>query len=182
MNIPPASSEITAEQQWLAARYVWGELSEEESLAFEAQLADNLQLCALVADESLLSEAIRAAESLVTPKITHPARPTARTDSGWAGQLLCATTALLVLVTAWWAWSPLSAPPAVVHTAPEVLDAWTALDEGPAHELVSAEDESATDFAMGDLETGAVPDWLLAAVAASPDQAETAITTEGGTL
>jgi anti-sigma-K factor RskA len=44
--------------QWLAIRYVLGELSEEQSESFEAAMADDVALCEIVLQATLLNSAV----------------------------------------------------------------------------------------------------------------------------
>ena len=139
--------------EWLAQRYVLGELGADEVAAFEARLADDEQAAAAVADAARLMMSVQAAvESQAQPtnlaaRRHHPARSlAARIAIGIAG--LAAAVAVVWLL------------PRGGDEAAELAARWAEIPD-----VVPADDAAEDEEADGD----EVPDWLLAAVTLEQD-------------
>ena len=141
-----------ADLDWLADRFVLGELSADEEQAVVDRLADDDALAAAVARSSRVIAALRA----TPPGSGEPATPAAsraRTRLGVAA----AVAAALALV-ACWPWLAPRSGPAVADGGPrEVVRLWRQADESVWQEEEPLAEDEPVD---GD----AVPDWMLAAV------------------
>lgn len=138
---------------WLAQRYVLGELPAAEAVTFEARLADDELAAAAVANAARLVMALETAQEIGTAR-----RPTGRS---WAGRItiglagLAAAVAVIGLLR--------SRDDMAGGRSAELAERWAEIaDMGTGDEL--ADDE---DTAVGD----DVPDWLLAAVTLEQDDA-----------
>ncbi|MCA9054507.1 MAG: hypothetical protein KDA75_11760, partial [Planctomycetaceae bacterium] len=86
-----------SEALWLAVRYLGGELSPEESAAFEEQLADDSVACEALSQAVILSEAVRSSEVGVLA-VRSPAAVTRRSAAWFRPAALLAAAAVLLLV------------------------------------------------------------------------------------
>ena len=158
---------------WLAVRYVLGELSESELLAFEERLATDLAVCEAVADAARLTLTLQvaAADWPVSPvcatnsprmlpdATVHSSKTTPR--GSWL-VLAGATTAAAALLAAM-SLGPASSPSTqlarVDRSASELVSLWRTGSAVAELDLDDADVEVAESGAEV-----AVPDWLFAAV------------------
>lgn len=131
---------------WLAQRYVLGELAADEVTAFETRLADDELAAAAVADAARLVMALETAQEDTTA-----GRPSRRS---WAGRIaiglagLAAAVAIIGLLQ--------SRDDVAGSRSAELAERWAEIvDTATAEELADDDDASVGDD---------VPDWLLAAV------------------
>ena len=146
-----AGDDRQADLDWLADRFVLGELSAHEEHAVVDRLAADDSLAAAVARSSLVIAALRATpHGSVKPATL--AAPRIR-----IAVAVAAVAAAVALVACW----PLLAPrfgPVVTDSGPrEVVRLWRQADE-----TVWAEEEPLLEDEPADGD--AVPDWMLAAV------------------
>ena len=142
---------------WLAERFVLGELPLAEEEAVVASLSDDDDLAAAVARASLLVTAVRAA-ALTSPVTSLEPAPRSKSRSKYGRWLAVPAVAA---AAAWIIWlSPAMQPrisPALPGS-PEVVELWRESAEPAwATEESPAEDELHT-------EPDTAPDWMLAAV------------------
>jgi hypothetical protein len=146
-----AGDDRSADLDWLADRFVLGELSAEDEQAVVDRLADDDPLAAAIARSSRLIAALHAPHSVSL----QPAQPAAsRTRLVLA---VVSVAAAVALVACWPAVAPRSGP-AIADGGPrEVVRLWRQVDETawPEEEPL-AEDEP--------VDGDAVPDWMIAAV------------------
>lgn len=150
-SLDAAGDERRADLDWLADRFVLGELPAEDERAVVDRLADDDALAAAVARSSRLVAALRATPA-ASAQAAKPAASRAR-----IAVAAVAVAATVALVACWPALAPRSGP-AIVDDGPrEVVRLWRQADEAawPEEEPL-AEDE----LVDGD----AVPEWMLAAV------------------
>lgn len=138
---------------WLARRYVLGELPAAEAAAFEAHLADDELAATAVADAARLVMALEAAREVTITSQT--------TGTSWAGRIaiglagLAAAVAMIGLLP--------SRDDAAGGRSAELAERWAEIaDTTTAEELADDDDTAAGDD---------VPDWLLAAVTLEQDDA-----------
>jgi ferric-dicitrate binding protein FerR (iron transport regulator) len=146
-----AGDERRADLDWLADRFVLGELPAEDERAVVDRLADDEALAAAVARSSRLVAALRA-----TPAASvQPAKPAASRSR--IAVMAAAVAAAVALVACWPAPAPRFGPANVGDGPREVVRLWRQADEAswPEEEPL-AEDEP--------VDGDAVPDWMLAAV------------------
>lgn len=146
---------------WLAERFVLGELSPAEEEAVVASLSDDDDLAAAVARASLLVTAVRAAalaSPVVSPELAPRSKSRSKSRSKYGRWLAVPAVAA---AAAWIIWlSPAVQPrmsPALPGS-PEVVELWResaepawATEESPADDELHTEPDTA-------------PDWMLAAV------------------
>ena len=138
---------------WLAERFVLGELPLAEEEAVVASLSDDDDLAAAVARASLLVTAVRAAA--LTSPVASPEPAPRPTYGRWLAVPAVAAAA------AWIIWiSPAMRPgtPPALPGSPEVAELWRESAE-PAW----ATEESPADDELHN-EPDTAPDWMLAAV------------------
>lgn len=149
--------------EWLARRYVLGELEADEMATFEARLADDDQAAAAVADAARLVLAIQAAQAVQTTQATLESR-TPPTDLSarrhlpnrpWAARIAVGIAGLAAAVAFVWVL------PRGGDEAAELAARWAEIPE-----VVPADDAAEDEEADGD----DVPDWLLAAVTLEQDE------------
>ena len=150
LQIDAAGDDAPSELDWLADRFVLGELSAADEQAILDRLAADDELAAAIARSSRMLAALRA-----TP--VAPVRPTAA-RSGRRLALAVSIgglAAALALVACWPAIAPRRGMP---DGGPrEVVRLWRQADEAVwTQEEPLAEDET--------VDVDAVPDWMLAAV------------------
>lgn len=171
-----STSEPTSPNEWQAFRYVEGEMSADERIAFEGELAQCPVLCELVAETQLLVDAIRAAESVQS--VTLPVHQAGGSRRFFGAPLWYVSGTLVALVVAAVALldSPFDGQNVTVSepqpVAPavdlQVLTAWSDLTPTEVAEPVVEEETSETLLASVE-----VPDWMLAAVQTSaPPEAQ----------
>jgi len=149
-RIDATNASAPSELDWLADRFVLGELSIADEQAVVDRLADDDELAAAVARSSRMLAALRAAPAASS-------RPTAaRARRRLAIAIaLGSLAAALAVVACWPALAPrLGAPDGGPR---EVVRLWRQADEA-----VWAEEEPLAEEETGDVDT--VPDWMLAAV------------------
>ena len=144
---------------FLAMRYVLGELSESDRDAFEARLVDDLAACEAVAEASLLRLNINAA--LAETKIEvrpHQISNAVSSRSLFAVGTSISTVACLVLAMTVW---PIGINDPGVSRSPvvELAARWRTAMKPADVELDESEDE--LQDVSADI---AVPDWLFAAL------------------
>lgn len=164
-QITPAEED----QLWQAFCYVHGELSADEAEQFELQMLDDAELCALVADTSLLTAAIAATDQRprqrpVSPAVSHPAVAVRDTVSiahylAVTSVVCCCAVAAVILAR-----NEFRTPGAVTVStgssdAAFLVNAW-ADGRTPETEPDATDPESADDDDL------VVPDWMLAALSA----------------
>lgn len=150
LRIDAAGDDAPSELDWLADRFVLGELSAADEQAILDRLAADDELAAAIARSSRMLAAL-----LVTPAAS--VRPTvARSGRRLALAIsICGLAAALALVACWPAIAPRRGMP---DGGPrEVVRLWRQADEAVwTVEEPPAEDET--------VDVDAVPDWMLAAV------------------
>jgi anti-sigma factor RsiW len=146
-----AGDDHPAELDWLADRFVLGELSAEDEQAVVDRLAADDALAAAVARSSRLVAALHSTRA-------SPVRPVTPIASRARLALAAAAVAAAVaLVACWPALAPRSGPPIANDGPREVVRLWRQADEPTlSEEEAVAEDEP--------VEGDAVPEWMLAAV------------------
>lgn len=160
-------------REWQAHRYVLGEMTLAERLAFEQQLATDIDLCLLVSDQQMLCEAVRAA---LAPSAVMAPCPATRAGSGRGRlQLVGLSAAVLLGMMIWTQWPGGPVPPEnatpmtrsgspvdPMETAPQVLAAWSQLKPDA---LGEATDSASFDIDSSGTESSVnvVPDWMLIA-------------------
>jgi len=142
---------------WLAERFVLGELPLAEEEAVVASLSDDDDLAAAVARASLLVTAVRAVA--LRPPVASP-EPAPRSKSrSMSGRWLAVPA--VAAAAAWFIWlSPAMRPgtPPALPGSREVVELWRESAEPAwAAEESPADDEPHT-------ESDTAPDWMLAAV------------------
>lgn len=164
------------DQQWMAFRYVSGELSAVEADAFELQMLDDEQLCDAVVEATLLSASIAASKQptsvkLIPTESPSPSQRARQVDS--QRSTLAAVVAVcccLTLVVAAGKFSDVSQTGEELRLvdsdessdAERLVDAWAA---GLGEDEISVQ----VNGGAGEHELD-VPEWLFAAVSlASPD-------------
>jgi anti-sigma factor RsiW len=159
MKASPAdlTADLPTDLDWLAERFVLGELPPLEEEAVASRLADDDALAAAVARASRLVTVVRAA--LVASPAAQPApRPRhGRLPSRWLVVAAGATAA----VVAWLAWltqSPRPVGPPTGASSATLVELWRAADNTTASDSESSVDEGGQD------EADTVPEWMLAAV------------------
>jgi anti-sigma factor RsiW len=146
-----AGDDHPANLDWLADRFVLGELSAEDEQAVVERLADDDALAAAVARSSRLIAALHSTRGA-------PVRPAMPIASRVRLALAAAAVAAAVaLVACWPALAPRSGPPVASEGPREVVRLWRQADETELPEDEPVADDEPVD---GD----AVPDWMLAAV------------------
>ncbi len=159
MNDSPAdlTADLPTDLDWLAERFVLGELPPLEEEAVASRLSDNDALAAAVARASRLVTVVRAA-LVASPEAEPASRPRhGRLPSRW---LLVATGATAAAV-AWLAWQ--TQPPRPIGTptgasSATLVAVWRAADDTTGSDSGSSVDDGGPD------EADTVPDWMLAAV------------------
>lgn len=150
---------------WTAARYAWGELSPEETAAFEDRLAHDEAACLAVAEAVRLTLDVKsAAQNITVPAPVDSASPKSnRTQHRSAGAWL--TVALLAMAATWFVVQQAVSPARVDPASMELLARWTdagELADGDFFDDLDAEpellDESLT-----------APGWLVQAVQLADD-------------
>jgi hypothetical protein len=149
---------------WTAARYAWGELSAEQSAAFEERLADDEAACVALAEAVRLTVHLRAATiGPSTLPRSQSLSQAERTQRRWAAAWL--TVATLAIATAWFA-IRYAAPPSTVDPAStELLALWADSAGFPDGDLF---DDFDSEPELLD-ESLAAPGWLVQAVQLSDD-------------
>jgi anti-sigma-K factor RskA len=178
---------------WLAFRYVSGEMSSEESAEFEARLADDELACVAVAEAVQLNEVVFAAldEERVTPVLSSQVEAV-RSMNGRSLRSFATVTSLvalvaLVAVLIFRGVSPRdsivarldrdqsnagriiagatdeSPVDAETAEATEILRLWVAPEQSA---IARAETFERTSFEDADTLVAEIPDWLFAAVQA----------------
>jgi len=158
MNDSPAdlTADLPTDLDWLAERFVLGELPPLEEEAVASRLSDDDALAAAVARASRLVATVRA--TLVASPASPPPRPRhGRLPSRW---LLVAAGATAAAV-AWLAWQ--TQPPRPIGTptgasSATLVAVWRAADDTTGSDSGSSVDDG------GPEEADTVPDWMLAAV------------------
>lgn len=144
-----------ADLDWLADRFVLGELSADEEQAVVDRLAADDALVAAVARSSRIIAALRA----VPPAFVQPATAASSwtRPQPWIATVAVAVAAAVALI-ACWPWLAPRSGPAVADGGPrEVVRLWRQADETAwPEEDPLPEDEP--------LDGEAVPGWMLAAV------------------
>lgn len=153
---------LSEDEQWLAFRYVAGELSDAETEAFELQMLDDQRLCDAIVDATLLTTAIAAERTAVGVKVLPVAATVSPSTGGRRAVVAIVTTCCcmaVVVLASQYAGLPqnTNAFAAVVRSEAEILvDAWAeGFDEDTLVEPLPA------DIGEADLE---IPGWLMAAV------------------
>ena len=149
-----AGDDRSADLDWLADRFVLGELSAEDEQAVVDRLTDDAPLAAAIARSSRLIAALHAPHS-VSPQPAQPAQPAASRTR--LVLTVVSVAAAVALVACWPAVAPRSGP-AIADGGPrEVVRLWRQVDESAwSEEEPLAEDEP--------VDGDAVPGWMLAAV------------------
>ncbi len=199
MNTAPQSSASgDADLQWLAFRYIAGEMTAEETAAFEQQMQTDLAACEAVAAQVELSETVLAATRL-QPVTT--AGPVASGRNAWKWSYLAAVATavaacLLAFVAGGWLAEnntgdtpEIAQPAAADAVSPELATQWSNarhdLKEAWLHplpadppavdetlEAIAGIDEDSDDQNSDDAvaDDYGAPSWMLAAVAVQPAQ------------
>jgi anti-sigma factor RsiW len=146
---------------WLAARFVLGELPAAAEEAVLARLPADESLATAVARASRLVATVRTAGRAAAPAGSEPALRS--TPGPWRGRW--PQLAALAAALAWIAWAIAPSRPGWSQASPdssEVVQRWRGTDETvwPSDE-VADDEEPAT-------EADTVPDWMLAAVGLAP--------------
>lgn len=144
---------------WLASCYVAGELSVDETAAFEARLETDVAACDAVAKAMELNLAIAAAFDS-RPSVISP-RPSATPPSRWAGAAITAIAATAVVAaTVALMIGRGSATNGLARKdgADRLVAAWAS---GEAARNSADEEESIDSAGDADLDP---PDWMLAAI------------------
>lgn len=146
-----AGDDRPADLDWLADRFVLGELSADDEQAVVDRLATDDALAAAVARSSRVIAALRA----IPPASVEPATPA---SSRTRITVAAAAVAAALAIVACWPWlAPRSGPPVADGGPREVVRLWRQADETAwPEEDPLAEDEP--------VDGDAVPDWMLAAV------------------
>lgn len=131
---------------WLAQRYVLGELAADEVTAFETRLADDELAAAAVADAARLVMALETAQEDTTS-----GRPSRRS---WAGRIAIGLAGLAAAVTIIGLLQ--SRDDVAGSRSAELAERWAEIADTVTPEELADDD----DASVGD----DVPDWLLAAV------------------
>lgn len=150
-SIPAARADDPADLDWLADRFVLGELSAADEQAIVDRLAGDDALAAAIARSSRLVVALQ-------PPRTGSVRPASPAHVATRLATIVAVMAAAVAIIACWpALTPRSGPAVTAGGPGEVVRLWRQADES-----VWIDDEPAAeeDSAEGDT----VPDWMLAAV------------------
>ena len=148
-----SGAEPAGDLDWLADRFVLGELSQAD---------ERLVLDRLAADDRLAAAVARSSRLVAALEVTRPVgpRPTAQATRPGRGKVavgLAAVAAAVALVACWPVLAPRLAGPVAAGGPQEVVRLWRQADEAAwAEEDPPAEDEA--------IDGDAVPDWMLAAV------------------
>jgi hypothetical protein len=172
---------------WLAFRYVAGEMPDVELATFEQSLAESQPAREAVAAAVLLAQAVTLAENTAAgpQRDLVPAGPALRRPT-WRGHLawaLVGGAASLLIVGGLQMWRDMRAPanavarnrPATAEDLSGLASQWTAAGEfdfdvadngsSERRDVDDSSDASRTNLAMSELfEDITAPDWLLAAV------------------
>ena len=150
-SIPAAEGDDPADLDWLADRFVLGELSAADEQAVVDRLAADDALAAAIARSSRLVVALQ-------PPRTRSVRPASPTGVATRLAAVAAVMAAAVAIIVCWPVStPRSGPAATAGGPGEVVRLWR-----QAEESVWIEDEPPAEEESADGDT--VPDWMLAAV------------------
>ena len=146
-----AGNDPAADLDWLADRFVLGELSAEDEHAVVDRLAADVALAAAVGRSSRVIAALRRAP----PAAVQPTKPA---SSRLRITVAAAAVATALALVACWPWLAFRSGPAVADGGlREVVRLWRQADESEW-----PEDESLAED--GPVDGDAVPDWMLAAV------------------
>lgn len=165
MNSLPGPSLPDDDLHWRVTQYISGDLTAEQEEQFEQQMLQDSNLCAAVAEASLLTSAIVATGSMAEPgrptlqRIT-PAETTSPAPFRRLTAVVCAIGCCAGLMM-------LIAPSIVPHTATtqstDVTDANFLVTTWLNSDDLDAETDLA-DSPMTDETELSVPDWMLAAL------------------
>ena len=150
-------SQLDSEREWLAFRYIAGELTGEDAAAFEAELETSQVAREAVARAVELTQAVAMAESHDVELVESAARTSRRKawvySIGWIG---AGAAAASVAGAVWW-----NMQGSKTGTS-ELAEKWTqarAVEQSPV-----AIDESAESGAVLDAEPDIAPSWMTAGV------------------
>lgn len=150
-----------ADLDWLACRYVLGELSGAELAMFEQLAATDDRACTAVVEAVLLVEGVVLAER--NPVEVPVIQPAARHASYRINAALVGSAAALVLTVGWLSFFKKSFDQSAPETATTVAALW--IDGADAEDDQSIDRVLSVNPEQLDLEDeDAVPGWLLAAV------------------
>jgi len=151
------TADLPTDLDWLAERFVLGELQPLEEEAVASRLADDDALAAAVVRASRLVTVVRAA--LVASPAAEPAprsRP-GRLPSRWLVVAAGATVAAVAWLT-WQTQPPRPVGPPTWASSATLVEVWRAADDTTGSDSESSVDDGGPD------ESDTVPDWMLAAV------------------
>lgn len=149
------STDMDNDLNWLAMRYVLGELSESDRDAFEQRLLGDLAACEAIAAASRMRHGLHAtiADSLVHQPSQQIVRSSARSLPAVAAALLCLSVTFVGV--GYWLSSPVSN-----HIAAELVSRWrTGMDAS-----IDDSDTSVDEIDDSNVESE-IPEWLIAGVA-----------------
>jgi hypothetical protein len=160
MNASPddAWPDLPTDLDWLAERFVLGELQPLEEEAVVTRLSEDDALAAAVARASRLVAVVRAAV-VASPRMAAEPAPRPR-HRGLPSRWLVAAGATAAAV-AWLAWqtqSPRPASPPTDAGSATLVAVWRATDDTTVPDSESSVDDGGPD------EADTVPEWMLAAV------------------
>ena len=148
-----SGAEPAGDLDWLADRFVLGELSRADERLVLDRLAADDRLAAAVARSSRLVAALE----VTRPAGSRPTAPAARPGRGKAAVMLAAVAAAVALVACWPVLAPRLGGSVATGGPQEVVRLWRQTEEAAWVEDDPPVEDEAID---GD----AVPDWMLAAV------------------
>lgn len=161
MNDSPAdlTADLPTDLDWLAERFVLGELPPLEEEAVASRLSDDDALAAAVARASRLVTVVQAAIVAAGQSAAEPAsrQRYGRLPSRWLAVAAGATAAAV----AWLAWQTQPTRPVGPPTGAglaTLVAVWRAAEDTTGSESESSVDDGGSD------EADTVPDWMLAAV------------------